>query len=282
MRLTKKAYALIIIVLSILIYGVTTLITTDTQNKDDEVSTNENIEEEIPSNGYNHLSYYKEDKLSLYQQYHSENPELSIEDIVTHVNMGIHVPFYSTDPIIIDNVDDYETMVVNKNFRLPDNYEPSNLVTVDSMYDQQLVDFVADAYNEMKADCKENGFDIYVQSGYRSVAFQDQIYTNMTNTYGREYTDQLSSRPYHSEHHTGLAADISINGIHYDYTGDSEYYGYLKSIFSQYGFILRYPENSSHLTGYNYESWHVRYVGVEQAKKVEASGLTFDEYMARQ
>lgn len=233
-------------------------------------------------NEFSHLTYYNDDFIDRYYTYKENNPTLSIEDIVTHVNMYIDYPFYTIDPFIIEDTSDYTTLLVNKVYSLAADYVPENLVTVDSMYSKQLVDYAAEAFLEMADHCQEQGFNIYLQSGYRSYDYQSNIYSNMITVYGEEYTNQYSAKPGHSEHQLGLAADISINGIHFDYTGDNEFYDYLYSIFTDYGFILRYPEGCEHLTGYSYESWHVRYVGVEQAKKVESSGLTFDEYMARQ
>ncbi len=259
-----------------LVFGILKL--TNTKDSDTQNNDNNMIKEETSK--FAVVDYYKAENEDRYLAYQQENTELSIEDVVTHVNMHIDVPFFTNDPIIIDEPDAIDVLV-NKVYQLPLDWVPSDLVVVDDFKGQQLQKVAAEAFLEMAEACKEEGFDIYVYSGYRSTEFQDEIYNNMVDVYGTEYSDQYVAKPGHSEHATGLAADVSIDGLHYEEIIDSEHYDFFKSQLTKYGFILRYLENSDHLTGYSYESWHIRYVGVELASEIEASGLTYDEYVAR-
>ncbi len=275
-KLNIKKVILIIIPI-ILVVGIVIFMTTNNTKTTDTTPIDN---QEIPVSSFASLSYYIPTYEANYSSYQQANPSYSIEDIVTHVNMGIDVPFFSTEPRIVTNPEAIDSLV-NKVYQLPLEWVPSDLVTVDNLKGQKLRQEAADAFLEMADVCRQEGFEIYVYSGYRSNEFQNQIYTNMVDNYGVEYTDQYVARPGHSEHATGLAADISIDGGHYEDIADSVHYEFLKSQFSNYGFILRYPEGKENITGYGYESWHVRYVGVDLAKKVEQSNLTYDEYVAR-
>ena len=118
-------------------------------------------------------------------------------------------------------------------------------------------------------------------SGYRSIDHQKRIYNDYANKNGISYADSIAARPGFSEHSTGLALDIySKTCSQANLFKDTEVYKWLLNNSYKYGFILRYPEGKSKLTGYNFESWHYRYVGEELAEKVYNSGLTYDEYYA--
>lgn len=252
------------------------------------LSNNHNISEpkpvsttKKPNNEFSHVSYYQDKLLDRYQAYQLITSNLSIEDIVTHVNMGIDIGFYQQDPIIIKKPDAIDVLV-NKFYKLPENWKPATLVLVNEAREQFLESRAADAFFEFQEACEQEGFLITAYSGYRSTAYQSKIYNNMIASYGEEETDKYVSRPGQSEHTTGLCVDISIDGIYYEDIESSPYYPWFREHLSEYGFILRYPENKESLTGYHYESWHIRYLGKDLAKKVEASGLTYDEYVARQ
>lgn len=257
-------------------------------NPDDELPVDGDIVEEDqkevdeePANQFAVLSYYHEDLLDDYIAYQTQNSDYSIEDIVTHVNMGIDEPFFTSPGITIEDPDALDVLV-NKVYCLDESFVPNNLVTVDDYRGQQMVEEAAIAFRSLNDACEELGFTIYAFSGYRSIEYQHTVYNNMISVYGEEYTNTVSAKPTHSEHHTGLAVDVSINGLEYTSSDSSPYYDEFYDLLDDYGFILRYPEGSEHLTGYSYESWHLRYLGVDLAKEVLESGLTYDEFVARQ
>jgi len=124
------------------------------------------------------------------------------------------------------------------------------------------------------------GHHLMIGSGYRSAALQKIYFDSLASSIGEALANQSIAIPGQSEHQTGLAADISSTsfGCYLDNcfaaTGDGQW---LADNSYLYGFILRYPEGKEIITGYQYESWHFRYVGVELATALHASGLTLDE-----
>ena len=174
-------------------------------------------------------------------------------------------------------------------YQLDENYEPSDLVEINtnagtygSPYSKHTArKVVYDDFQALKKACANKGFELYVASGYRSTAWQKEIYNHMVETYSVERADETCSRPGHSEHTTGLGLDIALDQYKFEEVEKHPQYTWFLSQLSHYGFILRYPKDTENLTGYSYEAWHIRYVGKELAQKIEKSGLTFDEYYAR-
>ena len=157
-----------------------------------------------------------------------------------------------------------DIMIVNKTYSLPSDYNPG-----------RLSDEFMDAFYEMQAYAELDGIELWIQSGYRSYNTQEIIYNNYVSMDGKENADTYSSRPGHSEHQSGLAADINNPDESFNGTAAAEW---LKNNCYKYGFIIRFPEGKEESTGYIYESWHIRYVGKEWAKKITESGKSLEEY----
>jgi len=154
-------------------------------------------------------------------------------------------------------------LIANKTYALPSTYA----FGVD-----------ADAYNSLLAmitDAGNQGISLWLVSGYRSYWDQNQIYNNYVARDGQAEADRYSARPGHSEHQSGLAFDL--NSLYQSF-GDTAEGRWLAENCHKYGFIIRYPQNKEHITGYMYEPWHVRYIGTETAWKVHESGLCLEEY----
>ena len=113
-------------------------------------------------------------------------------------------------------------------------------------------------------------------SGYRSYYDQKSTYNYWVSVYGQKDADTISARPGHSEHQTGLAFDITSLNSSY---GETEEGIWLRENCFKYGFIIRYPKGKEHITGYAYEPWHIRYVGVEHATYIMNNNLTLEEYL---
>lgn len=129
---------------------------------------------------------------------------------------------------------------------------------------------------------RKDGFHIEIESGYRSKELQQSIWDEFIIEKGLEYTEKYVAKPGYSEHQTGLALDICLeeNGVYYC---DTELIGhdivkYIEKTAPYFGFILRYPKGKEEITGYNYEPWHIRYVGVKLAKEITSNNLTLEEY----
>ena len=128
---------------------------------------------------------------------------------------------------------------------------------------------------------REVGLWMRVTSSYRDAEFQGRLYRNAINTMGFEKAQYLSAKPGTSEHQTGLAIDMVANGYSmYDF-GKSEQSKWVNKNAHRFGFIVRYKEGKTAITGYSAEPWHLRYFGSELAGKLYASGLTYEEYLNR-
>lgn len=179
-------------------------------------------------------------------------------------------------------------ILVNKHYELGIEYTPDDLVKIPWKYrfgyETDVIEIrseVFDQFLKMWEDAYEEGIYLLVDSGYRSASEQDEVYRYYENLNGTKYADGIAARPGFSEHQTGLALDIYSKENSSAKTFDtSTSFKWLSENAHKYGFILRYPDGKDEITGYNYESWHYRYLGVDLAKKVYKSGLTFDEYYA--
>lgn len=156
-------------------------------------------------------------------------------------------------------------LIANKTYRLPQSYNPGGL-TKETMA----------AFNNMKAAAAKEGLTFWISSGFRSYNTQDRLYRNYVASYGQKSADTFSARPGHSEHQTGLAMDV--NYIE-DWFGDTKEGKWLAENCHKYGFIIRYPKSKEAITGYKYEPWHIRYLGVDIATDVYNSGLCLEEYL---
>lgn len=148
---------------------------------------------------------------------------------------------------------------------------------------------ILDQLNAMLEAGAEYG--LYVTSGYRSYETQEYLYNNKVNrviaSEGCSYEEALDiaatvvARPGTSEHHTGLAVDLLNNECWEleEYWEDTAAFDWMMEHCADYGFILRYPKESQHITGVIYEPWHYRYVGVEAAQAIMSRGITLEEYL---
>ena len=156
-------------------------------------------------------------------------------------------------------------LIANKTYALPASYNPGGLTN--ECYS---------AFMNLVSGAAADNINIYCSSGFRSYESQQYIYNNYVAMDGQANADTYSARPGHSEHQTGLAIDCNI--IDDSFTGTPEAI-WLENNCHKYGFIIRYPKNKSHITGYKYEPWHIRYIGVEKATAVYNSGLCLEEYL---
>lgn len=166
-------------------------------------------------------------------------------------------------------------LVVNKTYSLPSDYRPSN--SADYQYCTTcLTPETLNAFNEMQADAQALGLNLYISSGFRSYSYQENLYNNYVYQDGQEAADTYSARPGHSEHQTGLAFDLNTIDDSFAYTDEGKW---VADNCYKYGLILRYPSGKEDKTGYQYESWHLRYVGKELAQKLYNNGnwITLEE-----
>ena len=158
-------------------------------------------------------------------------------------------------------------ILVNRDNLLDRTYIPSNLVDSQSMYRNNIlvVDKVYNMFNLMKKEAKKINYDIDIMSGYRSYEYQDKIYKKLIKDKGFNYAFRHIAPPGASEHQTGLAIDVCIYRNSKCYIeheiSNFEEIKWIHNNAHRFGFILRYPYGCEEETGYNYEPWHLRYVG---------------------
>jgi D-alanyl-D-alanine carboxypeptidase len=182
-------------------------------------------------------------------------------------------------------------VVVNKQRQIsPLRYTPTNLVFPDfprprtqNPFSLQLRQDAAVATVAMAKAMKDEGAGtLILNSGFRTDKTQQALYDRTRDTRGLDVAEKLSARPGHSEHQLGLAADFSAKGqgclIRVCF-GNTEGGGWLADNSHKYGFILRYPKGYRAITGFQYEPWHFRYVGVELAAEMNTKGTrTLEEF----
>lgn len=179
-------------------------------------------------------------------------------------------------------------VVVNRERPLPDSFVPSELVVPEvqlrldhSAEQMQISHQAAPALEEMFAAAQADGVELVFGSGYRSVSLQAEFYNSYVEREGRAAADRYSARPGTSEHQTGLAADITSPdaSCHLEICfADTPQGQWVAENAHRYGFIVRYPDGKEDITGYQYEPWHLRYVGPELAQELHESGQTMEEF----
>ena len=171
--------------------------------------------------------------------------------------------------------------LVNKNNRLTYDYIPNNLEEISLEYSCQnklLRHEAKIAFEEMAKQAKLEGYNIVAVSTYRPYEYQEKLYNNYVKEKGKYYADLASARPGHSEHQTGLAVDVADLTLDYDNFESTKEFNWMKENAHKYGFILRYPKAKFHITGFKYEPWHYRYVGVSVATYIYENNITLEEY----
>jgi len=249
-------------------------------NLDDETTLyiiNNNIEYNDNVKSYMAEKYFILDNLNRYLNYNKGN--LSYSNVVKLVNSNRDKTFY-TDATTTDLSKGY-LLIVNKYYGLDKNYVPSNLVSLPSTYTDNYCRLEQTTYNQFKklvADAKKEGLNIICRSGYRSYNDQSYIYNSYVRDNGLTWANQYSAKPGYSEHQTGLAIDVAAAGGNYGIFANSKEFVWIKNNAHKYGFILRYLSGEENITGYNYESWHYRYVGVDAATQIFNEKITYEEY----
>lgn len=182
------------------------------------------------------------------------------------------------------------TYLVNREYPLPEDFVPENLTTPDVLFpfsdtsiDKAKMTPAAGQALALLFDAayEEAGLTLYGVSAYRSYARQYTIYATNLARYGIAHANRYSAAPGRSEHQTGLTIDISCASE--DFLLEETFADTPEGVWTaenahRFGFILRYPKGKEHITGYNYEPWHLRYVGAELAALLYETGLTLEEY----
>lgn len=198
-----------------------------------------------------------------------------------------------SDTTKLQTVSDPEsiTVLVNKHFALPGDYKPKDMVYPDVPFlfkekieKREMRQEAAHALEALFAAANKDGVRLAGVSAYRSFATQKVLFAHYAEQSGTANATTYSAAPGTSEHETGLAIDISGSDgkcAAQDCFADTKEAVWLATNAPDYGFIVRYPKGKEAITGYQYEPWHIRYVGTKASKDIASQGLTLEEYLGQ-
>lgn len=224
---------------------------------------------------YNIIKDYPHDskKLKEYEEAYNET-----KNIIHAINKVNYPDFLTPNTKNFLAFKQNNILFVNTNYKLSKTYTPKTIVPVEDVdyvkrenQTMMLDKDTLNAYKELFNDSLLDNLHLKIFSAYRSYKYQESLYNKEPNNF--------VAKPGASEHQTGCAIDIGVStsGLtsYFDDTLESSWL--LNNAF-KYGFILRYPKDKEHITGYPYESWHYRYVGKEIAEIIYSNNLTLEEY----
>ncbi|WP_204498547.1 D-alanyl-D-alanine carboxypeptidase family protein [Aquibacillus albus] len=216
----------------------------------------------------------------------------------TLVNDGVYGPNTKkvlqqeilTDKYIVSNPND-TLVLVNKEYGLPKDYVPNNLVVpnvkflFNEYHPKKLMRKVAaDALELLFNQAQREGIQLFAVSGYRSFERQHWIFSSKAMDIGMWQANTLSAKAGESEHQTGLTMDVTSESANFQLTqgfGGTREGKWLEKNAAKFGFIIHYLKGKEHITGYEYEPWHIRYVGSRAAQQMMSNDITLEEYLGK-
>jgi D-alanyl-D-alanine carboxypeptidase len=190
----------------------------------------------------------------------------------------------SQTPLLVVSSGDYLLALVIKDTTLKSDYVPANLFAVPAYmhpsYNMQLRKEALEHLESLWQAAKADGVTLHIRSAYRSYNTQKGLFNDYASRYGEEQANRFSARPGQSEHQLGTAVDFGGTSVDFkaDY-GQTPQGLWLAANAYKYGFAMSYAEGKEHITGYIYEPWHYRYIGVDAAAEWKASGKTLKEFL---
>ena len=205
-----------------------------------------------------------------------------LQSIVSVVALSVTLLQGSMDAALPDKDIDGTLFLVNRQHAVSEDYAPEVRKTDVYGMSQSMRDDAATALETMFAAAKEDGVKLSTVSGYRSYSKQSTIYTRKVKTSGQEHADRYSALPGTSEHQLGMAMDLAQKGSSQlnSSFGDTDAGRWVDANAYRFGFIIRYQEGTEDITGYAFEPWHVRYVGVEHATAIHEFGEPLEIYVS--
>lgn len=287
-KIKKKNFTIFLIIIFLIIFSITKttsfIINTikDKQKEEEKIELSPKEKKLLQLNNiHKKIDYFNDAYLNRYIYYKENNPNLSTKQIIKDVNMNLDLTHYE-DKIPARNLND-KFILVNKYYYLEEDYIPENLEELNKQYalsNMKMVNVAKEAFEEMAKDAKKEGLKIIAMSTYRDYEYQTDLYDRYVKQDGKEAADTYSGRPGFSEHQTGFAVDVYNGDESYTDFHITEEFKWMQKHAKEYGFILRFPEGKEHETGYQYESWHYRYVGLEAATYITEKDITLEEYYA--
>lgn len=253
------------------------------------------IKPELSLNGSSLLTLKKGTTYKKYGVNATDNCTNNLNDkvkIENNVNINVPGTYEVIYTVIDDNSNEGEIKRTVKVFEFDDMNAGYNEIVEGPTYINGILivnkkysiptDFKADdtaskaALKELQNAAKKEGHSLPLKSGYRSYNTQKDLYNRYLNNRGKVFADGRAARAGHSEHQTGLAFDVGIVSESFGSTATGKW---LENNCYKFGFIIRYPKYKELITGYNYEPWHIRYVGIEVATQIMENNLTLEEYL---
>ena len=182
------------------------------------------------------------------------------------------------------------TILVNKGNLLDEDYMPDTLVEIneptgakiDVTYKNKLDAYAYQEFKLLQKEALSQGYEIFIDSSFRTYEYQKKLLKNFIESKGLNEAMRLCAPPGGSEHQTGLAIDVLVrrnNEMIEDVNEDDPELIWMRNNCYKYGYILRYPKGKEKITGYKYEPWHFRFVGIEAAMEMKKNNvLTLEEY----
>lgn len=245
-------------IISLILAGVMLFSACDEIRTQESTTENIDIITEAPANNGNDAPEETTTEEETTEETTTEKETTLIGTVVGYTGKG----YVITEKDGITYVDGI--LIANKTYSLPESYNPGD-----------LLGDCASAFSEMKSAAAKEGLNIWIASGFRSYELQASLYNRYCDRDGKEAADRYSARPGHSEHQSGLAIDLNEITSAFADTKEGKW---IAENCHKYGFILRYMKEKEAQTGYMYEPWHIRYVGVDTATAIYNSGLCLEEY----
>ena len=233
----------------------------------------------IDLSNYYKIKNFDVEKIKRYETFYQEN-DYDYDTVVTYVNINLDLPAY-TDTKEVTNPNDL-LVLVNKFNYLPSDYKPNDLGYLPGAYGNNVPmrEIIIEPFKKLQEAAKEEiGINLMPTTAYRDYNFQKTLYNNYVASDGVKAADTYSARPGYSEHQAGLSIDLRNTALSSDIRLTDEDYDWLSNNAYRFGFIIRFPEDKTNITGYQFENWHIRYVGEENAKIIYENDLTLEEYI---
>ena len=261
--------------------------------KEDEVKT---IKDKLNNGEIDNLMELKYDKnivkfmnekyfiyknLSKYLEYKKDNKLESYTNIVTIINTEANIDWF--DNTKETDISKKELMLVNRLYGLSKDYEPDDIIDVPSQYAYtgvKISNSIMDNIVALIDAASDEGYTFVLADGYRSYSEQESIFERYKNAYGYSEADRIAARAGHSEYQTGISFTIVPLYKEYDKPKESLEYKWLSDNAYRYGFIFRFPEDKTDITGFEASTWRLRYVGNEAANIIKSENICFEEYYA--
>jgi D-alanyl-D-alanine carboxypeptidase len=200
-----------------------------------------------------------------------------------NISTNSNIPAFSLNQIAAadDSTATDILILLNKDNKLPADFK-ADLTKYENI---KVAIVLVDDLQEMRKAAEKENIYLYINTAYRTKAEQEQIFNKVVSNYVEqgnsrsvawERANKVAALPGYSEHETGLALDFSLSG---NGEKQAEMWRWLGNNAYKYGFILRYPENKEHITGYIYEPWHYRSVGKDHARAINELGYVLEEYL---